>query len=32
LSKCSYIAPAANLFSFTPPADVDVLDLRSGGN
>ncbi len=29
LSKCSYIAPAANLFSFTPPADVDVLDLRS---
>ncbi len=31
LSKCSYIAPAANLFSFTPPADVDVLDLRSGG-
>ncbi|MDQ6996068.1 MAG: outer-membrane lipoprotein carrier protein LolA [Mariprofundus sp.] len=30
LSKCSYIAPAANLFRFTPPADVDVLDLRSG--
>jgi len=29
LSKCSYIAPAANLFSFTPPAGVDVLDLRS---
>jgi len=29
LSKCSYIAPAANLFSFTPPADVEVLDLRS---
>jgi len=30
LSKCSYIAPAANLFSFTPPANVDVLDMRSG--
>jgi len=29
LSKCSYIAPTANLFSFTPPAGVDVLDLRS---
>ncbi len=29
LSKCSYIAPAAKLFSFTPPAGVDVLDLRS---
>jgi len=28
LSKCSYIAPAENLFSFTPPPDVDVLDLR----
>jgi len=28
LSKCSYIAPAANLFSFTPPDGVDVLDLR----
>ncbi len=28
LSKCSYIAPAKNLFSFTPPPDVDVLDLR----
>ena len=28
LSKCSYIAPAKKLFSFTPPADVDVLDLR----
>ncbi len=28
LSKCSYIAPAANLFSFTPPDDVEVLDLR----
>jgi len=30
LSKCSYIAPAANLFSFTPPSDTEVLDLRSG--
>jgi len=29
LSECSYIAPAENLFSFTPPADVDVLDMRS---
>jgi len=29
LSKCSYIAPAENLFSFTPPAGVDVLDMRS---
>ena len=28
LSKCSYIAPAANLFSFTPPDGVEVLDLR----
>ena len=30
LSRCSYIAPAENLFSFTPPAGVDVLDMRSG--
>jgi len=29
LSKCSYIAPAVKLFSFTPPVGVDVLDLRS---
>lgn len=29
LSACSYVAPSPNLFSFTPPADVDVLDLRS---
>ncbi|GAV20712.1 outer membrane lipoprotein carrier protein [Mariprofundus micogutta] len=29
LSKCSYIAPSENLFSFTPPDGVDVLDMRS---
>jgi len=29
LSTCSFIAPAANLFSFTPPDGVEVLDLRS---
>lgn len=29
LSACSYIAPAANLFSFTPPEGVEVLDMRS---
>jgi len=29
LSECSYVAPSANLFSFTPPEGVDVLDLRS---
>jgi len=29
LSACSFIAPAANIFSFTPPAGVEVLDLRS---
>ena len=29
LSACSYIAPAAKLFSFTPPEGVDVLDMRS---
>ena len=29
LSTCSYIAPAANLFSFTPPEGVEVLDMRS---
>lgn len=29
LSRCSYVAPETNLFSFTPPADVDVLDMRS---
>ena len=28
LSQCSYIAPPKKLFSFTPPADVDVLDMR----
>jgi len=28
LSECAYIAPPENLFSFTPPADVDVLDMR----
>jgi len=31
LSECSYVAPAEKLFSFTPPADVDVLDMRSAG-
>ena len=29
LSACSYIAPPANLFSFTPPEGVEVLDMRS---
>lgn len=29
LSTCSFIAPAVNLFSFTPPDGVEVLDLRS---
>jgi outer membrane lipoprotein carrier protein len=29
LSTCSFIAPAANLFSFTPPDGVEVLDLRT---
>jgi len=28
LSECSYIAPSKNLFSFTPPEGVDVLDMR----
>jgi len=28
LSTCSFIAPAENLFSFTPPEGVEVLDLR----
>ena len=28
LSQCSYVAPLQNLFSFTPPAGVDVLDMR----
>lgn len=28
LSACSFIAPAENLFSFSPPAGVDVLDMR----
>jgi len=28
LSACSFIAPAANVFSFTPPDGVEVLDLR----
>jgi len=26
-SECAYIAPSKNLFSFSPPADVDVLDI-----
>lgn len=29
LSGCSYVAPSEKLFSFTPPAGVEVLDLRS---
>ena len=29
LSACSYVAPSPNLFSFTPPEGVDLLDLRS---
>lgn len=29
LSTCSYIAPAADLFSFAPPGGVEVLDMRS---
>jgi len=29
LSKCDYVAPAANLFSFTPPDGVDVLGVDS---
>jgi outer membrane lipoprotein carrier protein len=29
LSTCSFIAPAENLFSFTPPDGVEVLDLRT---
>jgi len=29
LSKCDYVAPAANLFSFTPPDGIEVLDMRS---
>jgi len=29
LSGCSYVAPPENLFSFTPPKGVDVLDMRS---
>ena len=29
LSTCSFIAPAANLFSFTPPDGVEVLDLST---
>ncbi len=28
LSTCSFIAPDENLFSFTPPEGVEVLDLR----
>lgn len=31
LSGCSYVAPSENLFSFTPPEGVDVLDMRSTG-
>ena len=29
-TRCSYVAPAAKLFIFSPPAGVDVVDLRSG--
>lgn len=29
LSDCSYVAPSLNLFSFTPPEGVDVIDLRT---
>ena len=29
LAACSYVAPPANLFSFTPPEGVEVLDMRS---
>ncbi|TLS75988.1 LolA [Mariprofundus erugo] len=29
LTGCSYVAPSEKLFSFTPPAGVEVLDLRS---
>jgi len=32
LNNCAYIAPSKNLFSFSPPADVDVLDMRSQPN
>jgi len=32
LNDCAYIAPSKNLFSFSPPADVDVLDMRSQPN
>jgi len=28
-SDCAYVAPSRNLFSFSPPADVDVLDIRA---
>ncbi len=27
-SACSHVAPSANLFSFTPPEGVDIVDLR----
>ncbi|MDQ6992733.1 MAG: outer-membrane lipoprotein carrier protein LolA [Mariprofundus sp.] len=29
LSQCRYVAPDESLFNFTPPAGVDLLDLRS---
>ncbi len=29
LVDCAYIAPSKNLFSFAPPADVEVLDMRT---
>jgi len=29
LSECAYVAPSKNLFSFSPPADVDVLDVQA---
>jgi len=31
LSECSYVAPSDNLFSFTPPQGVDVIDMRAAG-
>jgi len=29
LIECAYIAPSKNLFSFSPPPGVDVLDIRA---
>ncbi len=28
-ADCAYIAPSENLFSFSPPAGVEVLDMRA---